>query len=115
MTAQQSRFLAFLREYIARNGHSPNYDEIREALGLKSKAGVHRIAMALLRKGYAYKESGTGRCLKPVEEVDGHQDLYGAAMSVIAAWERGDVHCWQQRKSLVRACRRAERHREAAA
>ena len=48
MTRQQSRLLAFLR---APRDYSPSYSEMATALGLKSKAGIHRLVLALESQG----------------------------------------------------------------
>jgi repressor LexA len=43
LTAQQTKLLKFIEEYIAKNGLSPSYAEMKAALNLKSASGIHRI------------------------------------------------------------------------
>jgi len=51
-THEQERLLAFIASYQAENfGVSPSFEEMKEALGLKSKCGVHRIILALEERG----------------------------------------------------------------
>jgi repressor LexA len=51
VTPQQSKLLAYLKEYIGNNGHSPSYEEMKAHLQLKSKSGPHRILSALKHQG----------------------------------------------------------------
>jgi repressor LexA len=44
--------LVFLRKRAAESSVSPSYDEMKEALGLASKAGVHRMLVALEERGF---------------------------------------------------------------
>ena len=47
MTRRQAELLAFIRDYNMYHGYSPSYDEMKDALGLKSKSGIHRIVQSL--------------------------------------------------------------------
>lgn len=44
-------FMEFLREYLKENGHSPSFDDIKEALGLRSKGSVATILKKLADEG----------------------------------------------------------------
>jgi SOS-response transcriptional repressor LexA len=61
LTAAQSAALDFIRTYISQRGYSPNYDEIAQAIGLKSKSAVSRIVTALVDRGYIVNAPGPGR------------------------------------------------------
>jgi repressor LexA len=53
MTAQQRALLDFIRRYITEHqGVSPSFDEMRDALGLASRSGIHRLVTALKDQGY---------------------------------------------------------------
>ena len=43
LTAKQHELLNFIHERLSATGVSPSFDEMREALDLKSKSGVHRL------------------------------------------------------------------------
>lgn len=60
MTAEQLRLLDFVDAYICNHGFSPSYEEMAEHLGLRSKSSVHRLASALIERGYLRRESGGG-------------------------------------------------------
>jgi len=47
LTAKQRELLLFIQARLGQNGISPSFDEMREALDLKSKSGVHRLISAL--------------------------------------------------------------------
>ena len=47
LTAKQHELLLFIDNRLKESGISPSFDEMREALDLKSKSGVHRLISAL--------------------------------------------------------------------
>lgn len=52
MTRKQKQAYDYIRQYIEENdGISPSYEEIKDALGLKSKSGIYRIVYGLSEKG----------------------------------------------------------------
>lgn len=61
LTAQQRALLNFLEAFNARNSTMPSYEEMKEALGLQSKSGVHRLMEALERKGHVRRERYAAR------------------------------------------------------
>lgn len=52
LTVRQRDLLNFIRKYIAEHGVTPSFDEMKQALGLASKSGVHRLVTALVERGY---------------------------------------------------------------
>lgn len=53
MTKQQKDLFIFIQKYMSENdGVSPSFDEMRVALNLKSKSGIHRLVHALQDRGY---------------------------------------------------------------
>lgn len=51
LTRQQRRAMDFIFAYVKQHDYAPSYQEIMEAMGLKSKSGVHRIVHALAERG----------------------------------------------------------------
>ncbi len=51
LTKHQRDLLLFIIAYTTEHGHAPSYDEMRAALGLASKSGVHRLVHALEERG----------------------------------------------------------------
>lgn len=52
LTRMQKRALDFIVEYAGKNGVTPSYTEIRDALGLKSKSNINRLVEALHDRGH---------------------------------------------------------------
>src|SRR3569833_888658 len=52
LTAKQRELLLFIDARLKKDGVSPSFDEMREALDLKSKSGVHRLISALEERGF---------------------------------------------------------------
>ena len=63
LTGRQSEALSFIKGYQAERGKTPCFEEIMEALGLASKAGVHRIVCALEERGYIDRMPGRARSI----------------------------------------------------
>jgi repressor LexA len=63
MTPNQLKVLDYVRERIEITGVGPSYDEIREALGHKSKSSTSRIVDALVREGKLFRKEGRHRGL----------------------------------------------------
>ena len=64
LTAKQRELLFFIDERLKENGISPSFDEMREALDLKSKSGVHRLISALEERGFIRRLPNRARALE---------------------------------------------------
>lgn len=67
ITPQQRRLVDFVRAYIAKHGHSPNYDEIKAGIGLKSRGNIARMVQCLVERGHLVKNFNQSRSLAVVE------------------------------------------------
>jgi repressor LexA len=70
LTAKQRELLIFIRERLEESGISPSFDEMREALDLKSKSGVHRLISALEERGFIRRLPNRARALEVVKLPD---------------------------------------------
>ncbi len=52
LTAKQYELLLYIDTFITQHGVSPSFDEMKEALNLKSKSGIHRLITALEERGF---------------------------------------------------------------
>ena len=52
LTAKQKELLMFIHERLKESGVPPSFDEMKEALDLKSKSGIHRLITALEERGF---------------------------------------------------------------
>ena len=66
-TAKQRELLLFIDDRLKDKGISPSFDEMREALDLKSKSGVHRLISALEERGFIRRLPNRARALEVVK------------------------------------------------
>lgn len=64
LTRKQRHLLLFLREKLSESGVCPSFDEMREALNLKSKSGVHRMIRSLEERGFIRRLPNRARALE---------------------------------------------------
>jgi len=64
LTAKQRELLLFIDRRLNEAGISPSFDEMREALDLKSKSGVHRLISALEERGFIRRLPNRARALE---------------------------------------------------
>ena len=69
LTKKQLILLEFIDENITKNGISPSFDEMKEALNLKSKSGIHRLIMALEERGFIRRLPHRARALEVIKKV----------------------------------------------
>ena len=67
LTAKQHELLSFIHDRLAATGVSPSFDEMREALDLKSKSGVHRLISALEERQFIRRLPNRARALEVVK------------------------------------------------
>lgn len=70
LTAKQRELLLFIDGRLKQGGISPSFDEMREALELKSKSGVHRLISALEERGFIRRLPNRARALEVVKLPD---------------------------------------------
>jgi repressor LexA len=64
LTKKQHQLLMFIDERLRENGISPSFDEMKDALGLKSKSGIHRLVSALQERGFIRRLPHRARALE---------------------------------------------------
>ena len=72
LTLKQSELLTYLSDHMQQHDVPPSFDEMRDALGLASKSGVHRLVSGLEERGYIRRLANRARAievLKPVTAV----------------------------------------------
>ena len=67
LTAKQHELLHFIHDRLSATGVSPSFDEMREALDLKSKSGVHRLISALEERQFIRRLPNRARALEVVK------------------------------------------------
>lgn len=73
MTRIQKEVLDIIKEYWAKNGYCPSYDEIGLILGVSSRSNVHRVVKALADRGFIERRPGKSRSIVVVNRpIAGH-------------------------------------------
>ena len=74
LTRKQSELMTYLNDHMQQHDVPPSFDEMRDALGLASKSGVHRLVSGLEERGYIRRLANRARAieiLKPVTAAAG--------------------------------------------
>lgn len=67
LTKKQYELLIFIDNHLKTRGVSPSFDEMKDALGLKSKSGVHRLITGLEERGFLKRLPHRARALKIIK------------------------------------------------
>jgi len=70
LTAKQRELLMFISARIKETGVSPSFDEMKEALDLRSKSGIHRLITALEERGFIRRLPHRARALEVLRMPD---------------------------------------------
>jgi repressor LexA len=70
LTKKQYELLMFIHERVRESGVPPSFDEMKDALDLKSKSGIHRLITALEERGYIRRLEKRARALEIVRLPD---------------------------------------------
>jgi repressor LexA len=80
LTRKQHELLLFIHQRLQESGIPPSFDEMKEALDLRSKSGIHRLIIALEERGFIKRLPNRARALEVIKLPDGTQTgLIGAA------------------------------------
>lgn len=71
LTRKQLELLVFLDHRLSASGVCPSFDEMKEALGLRSKSGIHRLITGLEERGFIRRLAHRARALEVVKMPDG--------------------------------------------
>jgi repressor LexA len=71
LTQKQHELICFIQKRLEETGVSPSFEEMKEALDLKSKSGVHRLINALEERGFIRRLPNRARALEVVKMPEG--------------------------------------------
>ncbi|SEQ70361.1 repressor LexA [Loktanella sp. DSM 29012] len=83
LTKKQLDLLEFIHKRVQRDGVPPSFDEMKEALDLRSKSGIHRLITALEERGFIRRLAHRARALEIVKLPDSMMDKQGFTPRVI--------------------------------
>ncbi len=70
LTRKQHELLMFIHERLKESGVPPSFDEMKEALDLRSKSGIHRLITALEERGFIRRLAHRARALEIIRMPD---------------------------------------------
>ena len=70
LTSKQKELLTFINERLQETGVPPSFDEMKEALSLQSKSGVHRLIIALEERGFIRRLPHRARAIEIIKLPD---------------------------------------------
>mgnify|MGYP001812759979 CR=1 FL=1 len=83
LTKKQLDLLEFIHKRVQRDGVPPSFDEMKEALDLRSKSGIHRLITALEERGFIRRLAHRARALEIVKLPDAIMNKTGFTPRVI--------------------------------
>src|SRR5213595_999976 len=85
LTRKQHELLTFINQRLAATGVAPSFDEMKDALNLRSKSGIHRLISGLEERGFIRRLAHRARALEVVKLPEES----AVSSSVIGGIERG--------------------------
>lgn len=70
LTAKQHELLLYIQRKLEETGISPSFEEMKDALDLKSKSGVHRLISALEERGFIHRLPNRARALEVLRQPE---------------------------------------------
>jgi repressor LexA len=81
LTRKQYELLVYIKKHLDTHGVSPSFDEMKEALALKSKSGIHRLITGLEERGFIRRLAHRARALEVVRMPENHlAAIHGATL-----------------------------------
>jgi len=81
LTSKQKELLMFIHERLKETGVPPSFDEMKEALDLKSKSGIHRLITALEERGFVRRLPHRARAMEIIRLPESVVQTVGSARS----------------------------------
>ena len=72
LTRKQLELLRFIQERLTETGVPPSFDEMKDALDLRSKSGIHRLITALEERGFIRRLPNRARAIEVIKQPDGY-------------------------------------------
>ncbi len=85
LTRKQHELLVFIDRHLKQTGFSPSFEEMKDALDLKSKSGIHRLISALEERGFLQRRHHRARALEVIRLPD---DMQARAAQAESGGER---------------------------
>ena len=74
LTKKQKELFDYLHQYIAKYKISPSFEEMKKAVNLKSKSGIHRLITSLEQRGFIKRLKHKARAMEITRVLDNYQN-----------------------------------------
>ena len=98
LTKKQKQLLNYIGTFQTRNGVTPSYEEMKDALALKSKSGIHRLILALEERGFVKRLAHKARALEIIKEGIANLDVSPHRKNVVIADFKEQPHNLSENK-----------------
>ena len=85
LTRKQLDLLKFIHRRMAKDGVPPSFDEMKDALSLRSKSGIHRLITALEERGFIRRLAHRARAIEIIKMPEGLEAPTGGGSATPAA------------------------------
>ena len=95
LTRKQHELLTYIDRHLKQTGFSPSFEEMKEALHLKSKSGIHRLITALVERGFIRRLPHRARAIEVIrlpENSTAPTGLRRSGLSVIEGSRHRDLN-----------------------
>tara|TARA_B100000029_G_C17372123_1_gene886561 strand:- start:4 stop:630 length:627 start_codon:yes stop_codon:yes gene_type:complete len=75
LTKKQKELFEFLSHYIKKNSISPSFEEMKEAINLKSKSGIHRLITSLEERGFIRRLKHKARAMEITKSLESSSNI----------------------------------------
>ena len=83
ITKKQLELFNYIHREVTNSGVAPSFDEMKEALNLKSKSGIHRLISGLEERGFIKKLSHRARAIEILKYPAGFNEIKGPSNNVV--------------------------------
>src|SRR5215218_2683428 len=91
LTRKQYELLRFINERLKEAGVPPSFDEMKDALDLRSKSGIHRLITALEERGFIRRLPNRARAIEVIKLPDSTAYGTGARRGFTPSVIEGDL------------------------
>ena len=99
LTKKQKELFLYLSDYISSNDISPSFEEMKNAVNLKSKSGIHRLITSLEQRGYIKRLKHKARAMEIMKQlpnqnlnaVNSNNDLSNVSIPLLGSIAAGEA------------------------
>ena len=70
LTKKQKELFEYLKKYMSQNVISPSFEEMKHAVNLKSKSGIHRLVLSLEQRGFIRRLKLIARAMEIIKSFN---------------------------------------------